>query len=402
MVTVRTPRPRPGLRRGTRRESGIVPVTVMTTVAPARAALASTSTACLSSEDPGDSRATEPLTAITGWGRHVPGRIVTNDELAATLDTSDEWIQARTGIRERRVASPGETTATLATAAARAALAVARLDPTELDLVIVCSITPDFGGMPSVASIVQHALGASRAGAFDLSAACSGWVYGLGVANALAAAGTHRNILLVGAETLSRFVDWTDRSTCVLFGDGAGAIVLQRTGPGGETTRSTGSTALLSLVTGSDGGRGPALAIPAGGSLAPASHATVDARSHFIAMDGREVYRFAITTVPLACTRAVEQAGLTMADIDLVVLHQANVRIMSTIIEALGLPWERAFVNVDRYGNTSAASIPIALAEAVEAGRLQPGHRVLVAGFGGGLTWGAAVLDWRGAPLASP
>ena len=331
-------------------------------------------------------------TAITGWGRQLPVRVVTNDDLAASLDTSDEWIQSRTGIRERRIASGEESTASLATGAARAALAVANLDPADVDLVIVCTFTPDAGNMPTVASTVQHALGATRAGAFDLNAACAGFVYGLGVANALIAAGMHRNILLIGAETLSRVLDWNDRSTCVLFGDGAGAVVVQRS----EAPHAR--SALRSLVTGADGSRGNALIIPAGGSSAPASHDTVDSRAHYIQMDGREVYRFAVSTVPDTCLQAIHDAGLEPHDIDVVILHQANIRILRSVVETLGIPWERAVVNLDRYGNTSAASIPIALSEAVDDGRVSPGDRILVAGFGGGLTWGAAVINWRSAP----
>ena len=331
-------------------------------------------------------------TAITGWGRQLPVRVVTNDDLAASLDTSDEWIQSRTGIRERRIASDEESTASLATGAARAALEVANLDPADVDLVIVCTFTPDAGNMPTVASTVQHALGATRAGAFDLNAACAGFVYGLGVANALIVAGMHRNVLLIGAETLSRVLDWNDRSTCVLFGDGAGAVVIQRSDP------THAGSALRSLVTGADGSRGNALIIPAGGSSAPASHDTVDSRAHYIQMDGREVYRFAVSTVPDTCLQAIHDAGLEPHDIDVVILHQANIRILRSVVETLGIPWERAVINLDRYGNTSAASIPIALSEAIDDGRVSPGDRILVAGFGGGLTWGAAVINWRSAP----
>ena len=340
-------------------------------------------------------------TTITGWGRALPVRVVTNDDLAASLDTSDEWIQSRTGIRERRIASGSESTASLAVAAARAAMQVARLDPANVDLVIVCTLTPDHGGMPSVASAVQHELGATNAGAFDLNAACAGFVYGLGVANALVAVGAHRNVVLIGAETLSRFLDWTDRSTCVLFGDGAGAVVIQRADTSDHPAPAA-SSALRSLVTGADGARGSALSIPAGGSASPASHETVDARAHYIRMDGREVYRFAVTTVPDACLQAIHSAGLEPNDIDVVILHQANIRIVRSVVETLGIPWERAVVNLDRYGNTSAASIPIALAEAVEGGTVSPGDRILLAGFGGGLTWGAAVIEWRGATDRKP
>ncbi len=335
------------------------------------------------------------VTAITGWGRQLPGRIVTNDEISLSLDTSDEWIRTRTGIRERRIASVEESTASLAVGAARDALHVAHLAPADVDLVIVCTMTPDHGGMPSVASTVQNELMATRAGAFDLNAACAGFVYGLGVADSLVAAGTHRNVVLIGAETLSRFLDWSDRSTCVLFGDGAGAVVIQRADSRDDRTAAR-SSSLLSLVTGADGARGDALMIPAGGSIAPATHKTVDARAHFIQMDGREVYRFAVSTVPDACREAIAEAGLEPSDIDVVILHQANIRIVRSVVETLGIPWERAVVNLDRYGNTSAASIPIALAEAVESGTVSPGDRILLAGFGGGLTWGAAVIEWHG------
>jgi 3-oxoacyl-[acyl-carrier-protein] synthase-3 len=333
-------------------------------------------------------------TAITGWGRHLPSRVVTNDDLAASLDTSDEWIQSRTGIRERRIASDEETTASLAVGAAYAALTVAQLEPADVELVIICTFTPDHGGMPSVASAVQHALGATNAGAFDLNAACAGFVYGLGVADALVASGAYRNVLLIGAETLSRVLDWTDRSTCVLFGDGAGAVVIQ--GTAFHEGDAPAPRAIRSLVTGADGSRGNALTIPAGGSVSPASHDTVDARAHYIQMDGREVYRFAISTVPDACLHAIQDAGLEPDDIDVVILHQANIRIVRAVVETVGIPWERAVINLDRYGNTSAASIPIALCEAVEDGRVSAGDRILIAGFGGGLTWGAAVLDWSG------
>lgn len=341
------------------------------------------------------------MTTITGWGRHLPVRIVTNDELSMSLETSDEWIRTRTGIRERRIASDEESTASLAVGAARDALHVAHLAPADVDLVIVCTMTPDHGGMPSVASTVQNALGATRAGAFDVNAACAGFVYGLGVADSLVAAGTHRNVVLVGAETLSRVLDWSDRSTCVLFGDGAGAVVIQRADSRDNRTPAN-SSALLSLVTGADGARGDALMIPAGGSIAPATHETVDARAHYIQMDGREVYRFAVSTVPDACREAIAEAGLEPSDINVVILHQANIRIIRSVVETLGIPWERAVVNLDRYGNTSAASIPIALTEAVEDGSVSPGDRILLAGFGGGLTWGAAVIEWHGATGREP
>ena len=332
---------------------------------------------------------------IAGCGKYLPERILTNHDLATFVDTTDEWIRARTGIQERRIASTEETTSSLSINAARGALATAGLMPDDLDLIIVCTFTGDYGGMPNVASVVQHALGANRAGAFDINAACSGFVYGLGVAHGLVASGLHRTILLIGAETLSRYIDWHDRTTCVLFGDGAGAVIItgEATATGNSTNRPQ-SGGLMSLVLGADGAGANALLVPAGGTRLPSSYESIDARQHFIKMDGKDVYRFAVSTVPDACAEAIAKAGLTVDDIDLFVLHQANVRIIRAVVEALGGSWDRAFVNVDRYGNTSAASVPIALCEAVEMGRLKPGDRVLVAGFGGGLTWGAAVIEW--------
>ncbi len=322
---------------------------------------------------------------ITGWGKALPQRVLTNHDLERMVDTSDEWIRTRTGIAERRIAGPAESTLTLAVQAAREAVATAGIPPAAIDLIIVCTFSPEFGGMPSTASLVQDALGASRAGAFDLNAACSGFVYGLAMAQATIVAGAHDVVLVIGAETMSRLIDWSDRSTCVLFGDGAGAVVVER-GPAG--------TGVLSCVLGSDGSGGELLCIPAGGSRQPASPETVQAARHFIRMNGKEVYRFAVTTLPRAARAALDRVGLTVADVDLFVPHQANIRIIQSAADALGIPMARVFTNVDRYGNTSAASIPIALCEAVEEGRLEPGDTVLLAGFGGGLSWGAAVVEW--------
>ncbi|HEX2517450.1 MAG TPA: beta-ketoacyl-ACP synthase III [Chloroflexota bacterium] len=322
---------------------------------------------------------------IAGWGKALPRRVLSNAELEGMVDTSDDWIRSRTGIRERRIAGPDESTFTLAVEAAREALAVAGVAPSEVDLVVVCTFSPEFGGMPSTASLVQDALGASRAGAFDLNAACSGFIYGLALAQGLIVSGMQRTVLVIGAETMSRLLDWSDRSTCVLFGDGAGAVVLRA----GE-----GPDGLLSSVLGSDGSGGELLWIPGGGSRQPASAESVETAQHFIRMNGKEVYRFAVSAAPRASRQAVQQAGLSMDEIDLFVPHQANVRIILSAAGALGIPLERTFVNVDRYGNTSAASIPIALCEAVEEGRVRPGAHVLLAGFGGGLTWGASVLRW--------
>lgn len=321
---------------------------------------------------------------IVGWGRYVPSRIMTNHDLAKLVDTSDEWIQSRTGISERRIAGPKESTSTMGIRAGMAALEVADLNPGRLDLVIVATLTPDYGVTPT-ASIVQDGVGASRAGAFDLNAGCSGFVYALSIASRLIESGAHRNVLVVGADTLSRIVDWTDRSTCVLFGDGAGAVVLQA---------SESPTGLLSCALGSDGSGAESLYIPAGGSRQPASAETVQNRQHFVKMKGNEVFRFAVNAMSEGTTQALSAASLSAADVDLFIPHQANTRIIQAAAKALRLPPEKVFVNVERYGNTSAASIPIALSEAVEQGRVKPGHHLALVGFGAGLTWAAAVAQW--------
>jgi 3-oxoacyl-[acyl-carrier-protein] synthase-3 len=324
--------------------------------------------------------------SVAGWGKALPQQVLTNAQIEAMVDTSDEWIRTRTGIRERRIAGPDESTFTLATEAGRRALAVAGVEAETVDLVIVCTFSPEFGGMPSTASLVQDALGASRAGAFDLNAACSGFIYGLAMAHGTIAAGMFRRVLVIGAETMSRLLDWQDRSTCVLFGDGAGAVLLEA---------GSGADGLLSCVLGSDGSGGELLWVPGGGSRRPASIESVEGAQHYIRMNGKEVYRFAVTVAPRAALQAVEQAGLKVSDVDLFIPHQANMRIMLSAAASLGIAPERTFVNLDRYGNTSAASIPIALCEAVEEGRIGPGDDILMTGFGGGLTWGAAVLRWR-------
>ena len=322
---------------------------------------------------------------IVGWGKALPERVLTNQELERIVDTTDEWIRSRTGIRERRIVGTGESTLTLAAGAARDAIRTSGVSPEAIDLVIVSTFTPEFGGMPSTASMLQDAIGASNAGAFDLNAACSGFVYGMAMAHAMIASGLHRTVLLVGAETMSRILDWTDRATCVLFGDGAGAVLLQ------ATDRETG---VLSCVLGSDGSGGEWLSVPSGGSRAPASLQTVQDASHFIKMNGKEVYKFAVSALPRSVRQAVAKARITLEDVDLFIPHQANIRIIRSSAEALGVPMEKVFTNVDRYGNTSAASIPIALCEAVEAGLVYEGTKLVLAGFGGGLSWGAAVVEW--------
>jgi 3-oxoacyl-[acyl-carrier-protein] synthase-3 len=330
---------------------------------------------------------TERFVQIGGWGKYLPERVMPNSELAALVDTSDEWIRARTGIGERRIAAPEETTCSLAVQASRAALERANVRPEDLDLVIVATCTPDYANMPATASLVQHALGANRAGAFDLNAVCSGFLYGLATGSQFILTGAHKSVLVVGAEVFTRILDWQDRSTCVLFGDGAGAVVLQPSDqPGG----------LLSFVLGSDGSGACNLYVPAGGSRRPASAETVAEREHYVKMAGKEVFRFATRIVPDSVIQALEAAQLTTDDIDLLIPHQANVRIIDAAARRLGLPESAVFANVERYGNTSAASIPVALCEAIDEGRVEPGSTVVMSGFGAGLSWGTAVWKWQG------
>lgn len=324
---------------------------------------------------------------ITGLGRYVPERVVTNDELATIVDTSDEWIQSRTGIAERRFAAEGETTASMAVAAGSEALEQAGVDPLEVDLVIVATSTPDFPLFPATACLVQESLGTNRAGAYDLSAACSGFVYGLVTASQFIQTGAYRSILLIGADLLSRSLDFTDRSTCILFGDGASAAVIQATDqPGG----------MLSFVLGSDGSGAEHVIVHGGGSRYPLKPGEVNGHSPYIAMNGREVYRFSTTVPTAALDQAARDAGYTMKDLDLVLAHQANVRILQTAARNLGVPEERFYANMDRYGNTSAASVPLALYDAVSEGRVNPGALIGFMGFGAGLTWATAVWRWQG------
>jgi 3-oxoacyl-[acyl-carrier-protein] synthase-3 len=323
---------------------------------------------------------------IAGWGKYLPERVMPNSELERLVDTSDEWIRARTGIGERRIAAAEETTCTLAVQAARRALECSQVRPEELDLIIVATCTPDYANMPATASLVQHALGATRAGAFDLNAVCSGFLYGLATGSQFILNGVHRAVLVIGAEVFTRILDWQDRSTCVLFGDAAGAVVLRPTSePGG----------LLSFVLGSDGSGACSLYVPAGGSRQPASAETVANREHYVKMQGREVFRFATRVVPESVLQALDQAGLTTDDIDLLIPHQANVRIIDAASKRLKLPEQAVFANVERYGNTSAASIPVALCEALEEGRIHSGDTLVMSGFGAGLSWGTAVWKWH-------
>ncbi len=328
---------------------------------------------------------------IVGWGKAVPERVLTNDDLTAMVDTSDEWIRQRTGIVERRIAAEGETTFTLSLKAARAALEVAEQDPAGLDLIIVATVTPDHA-FPATACLVQDALGAEKAAAFDLSAGCSGFIYALSLAADLLAAGRYGCALVIGAETLSRITDWTDRNTCVLFGDGAGAVVLRASeAPGG----------ILASVLGADGSGGELLILPAGGSAHPASAETVAARQHFIRMEGRPVFRFATRIMPEAARRVLSRAGLTVEEVALFIPHQANDRILQAAAREMGVEEGRVFSNLARYGNTSSASIPIALCEAIEQGRVNRDDLIVCTGFGAGLTWGAVAIRWS-LPLPMP
>lgn len=321
---------------------------------------------------------------VTGWGMAVPELVLTNADLAQMVETTDEWIVDRTGIRERRLADKHETTASLALQAAQRALERTEVRPRDINLIIVATSTPEHL-FPATASLVQDRLGARTAGAFDLSAACSGFIYGVNIAAQAIRSGSIDNALVIGAETLSRIVNWDDRSTCILFGDGAGAFLLQAgEKPGG----------VLSCVMRSDGSGGDLLSVPAGGSRMPTSMETVRQKLHGIQMNGREVFRFATRVMASSTQEAVQKAGLKLDDIELVVPHQANLRIIEAAARGLHLPLNRFVINIERYGNTSTASIPIALTEAAEAGRVHPGDHLVLVGFGAGLTWGALVLQW--------
>ena len=326
---------------------------------------------------------------ITGWGFFAPERVLTNADFEGLVETSDEWIRTRTGIRERRVAGPHESTATLAAVAARRALAVAGLAPDAIDAILVATVTGDFQ-FPSTAALVKGAVGASRAAAMDLGAACSGFIYAYTAAHAYITSGMWRNVLVVGAEVLSRFVDYADRGTCVLFGDGAGAVVVSATDEQG------GGLLGFELTTDPDGAY--SLWVPAGGACNPTTGSSLEGRGHLLRMDGRETYRYATRTMASSALTAIQRAGLTPDDISLFVPHQANIRIIESVAKTLGLPEERVYVNVDRYGNTSAASVPIALAEAVGEGRVRPGDRIVAVAFGAGFTSAAAVIEWTADP----
>jgi 3-oxoacyl-[acyl-carrier-protein] synthase-3 len=329
---------------------------------------------------------------VTGWGSYVPERVLSNADLERIVDTSDEWIRTRTGIRERRVAAPHETTATMGAVAARRAIAVAGLSPDDIDLILVATLTPDYP-MPATAVLLKEAIGNSTAAAFDLAAACSGFVYGFATGDAWVRSGMARHVLVVGAELLTRFVDFTDRGTCILFGDGAGAVVLSASDEDG------GGLAGLEMTTDPDGAY--MIWLPSGGSRSPANEVTTRRGEHFIRMEGRETYRFATRTLASSALSAIAKAGWTPDEVDLFIPHQANARIIEAVAKGLRLPMEKMVVNIDRYGNTSAASVAIALDEAVREGRIRPGDRLVLFAFGAGFTSGAAALTWTEDPSHS-
>ena len=331
-----------------------------------------------------------PYAYITGWGMSAPEPVLTNEDLGKVIETNDEWIRDHTGIRERHIARAHEFPSTLAVQASIKALKIANIAPTELDLIICSTSTPEYL-FPATACLIQDQLGATKAGAFDILAACSGFIYATNMAAQAIRSGSIKNALVIGTEVLSRFLNWKDRNTCILFGDGAGAFVLQASDvPGG----------VLSAVMHSDGSGGDALSIPAGGSRYPASEETVIEGMHYIQMDGKEVFRFATRVMASATKEALEAAGLTLEQIQWIVPHQANLRIIQAAARGLNLPMDRFVVNLERYGNTSTASIPIATVEAVEKGQIKPGDKIVFVGFGAGLTWGAMVVEWKG-PLPS-
>jgi len=321
--------------------------------------------------------------SITGIGANAPERVMKNDELAQIVDTSDEWIVERTGIRERRVATPDEALSDLARPAAEAALEQAGLQASAVDLIVVATVTPDML-FPSTGAILADQLGAKDAAAYDLSAGCTGFVYAIAQAHGMVASGLVDHALVVGGDVLSKIVDWQDRSTCVLFGDGAGAVVLERVPDGG----------FLGFELGADGSGGPQLYMPAGGSRAPATAETVAERQHFAKMNGREVFKFATRVLVDSAEKVLDECGVPVEEVDVYVPHQANVRIIDHARKKLGIPEERTVVNVDRFGNTSSGSIPLALGDAEDDGRLKEGEMVLMTGMGAGLTWGSALIEW--------
>jgi len=320
---------------------------------------------------------------IIGVGEYLPKKVLTNAELEKMVETSDEWIMTRTGIKERRIAAENEAVSDFAVKAAREAIEHAKLKPEEIDIIITATVTGDMP-FPSVSCLVQNTLGAKNAACFDVAAACAGFVYALSVGQQFISSGTYKNALVIGSEALSRYTDWTDRGTCVLFGDGAAAAVLAKVESGG----------ILSTYLGSDGTKSGLLFIPGGGSRSPASHETVDGRMHYVKMQGNELFKIAVTIMADAAQVAIRKAGLECKDIDLVIPHQANIRIIMAMAKKLGLPQEKIYLNIEKYGNMSSASTATALCEAVKEGRVKKGDIILLDAFGAGLVWGACVIEW--------
>jgi 3-oxoacyl-[acyl-carrier-protein] synthase-3 len=318
---------------------------------------------------------------ITGWGKYVPANVLTNDDLAKMVDTSDEWITSRTGIKERHIRGENDTTTSMAVAAARDALSVAKMDVSNLDLIVVANTSPDYL-LPAPANFIQHELGATCP-AFTINAGCSGWVYSLVTAHQFIETGAYRNILVIGVELISYALDYTDRSTCILFGDAAAAVVL---------TATEEDAGVLAFELGSDGGMAKNLWVPGGGTVNPVSQGVVDRREAYIRMNGQEVFKFAVRQLTSCLQHITASAGMTLDDLDLIIPHQANLRIIETAAKYLGQPMDKFFVNLHKYGNTSAASIPLALVEAIEEGRVKPGDTVGMVAFGSGLSWAGAVV----------
>lgn len=320
---------------------------------------------------------------IVGTGKFVPTKILNNADLEKMVDTSDEWIMTRTGIKERRIAGEGIATAFMGAEAAKEALQNADMDANDIDLLITATITPDMQ-FPSTACLIQSRLGAIRAAAFDISAACTGFIYGITIAEQFIRTGLYRNALVIGTEKMTSVTDWKDRNTCVLFGDGAGACIMQKVKEGG----------ILSTYLGSDGRNAPLLEIPGGGSLRPASHETIDERLHYCKMSGSELFKEAVRLMAAAGNKALAMSGIKCGDVDLVIPHQANIRILWAVAKKMNLPRDKVYLNIEKYGNMSAASTAVALAEAVAEKRIKKGDVIILDAFGAGLTWGAIVIKW--------
>ena len=321
--------------------------------------------------------------AISGVGAYLPEKVLTNFDLEKIVDTTDEWIQTRTGIRERHIAAKGESASDLGVRAARHAIEDAKLKPSDIELIIVATATPDML-FPSTACYIEAKLGAN-CGAFDMSAACSGFTYALSIAYGFVKSGQYQHVLVVGTEVLSNFVDWTDRSTCVLFGDGAGAAVVSRSQDG---------HGIVATYMGADGTQADLLKVPAGGSMMPASEETVKNRLHYLKMQGTEVFKIAVRTMDLAVREVLKQGNLQIKDIDCLIPHQANIRILQAVAERLELPLEKVYTNVERYGNMSSASTIVALHDAIKAGKIKKGSNVVLVAFGGGVTWASTLIHW--------